>query len=113
MENKERQRYILFRVIADEQIDQDKLIQVIWRNIFQLFGETGTSQTGLWLVEYDLQKGYGILRTNVESLHIVRSTLAVIKNVDGKNCILASLGVSGTINSLKEKHLSKINSTAQ
>jgi len=108
VENKEHQRYILFKIIADGEIQKQRLIQIIWRHLFQLYGETGTGQTGLWLAEFDKNQKYGILRTNVETLPMVRSTLAVIRRIDEVNCIFASIATSGTINALKKKHLNKI-----
>ncbi|MFX1295546.1 MAG: Rpp14/Pop5 family protein [Promethearchaeota archaeon] len=102
MEIKERQRYLLFKIIADKRIEQQRLINAIWRQLFQLYGEFGTSQTGLWLVEY--QDNYGILRTNISSLLMVRTTLAVIHKINEKNCILFVQGISGTIESLKRNH---------
>ena len=113
MNIKERQRYILFKIIAEEKIEEVKLINTIWRNLFQLYGEFGTSQTGLWLVEYEKQESYGILRTNTMALSMVRTTLAVIRKIDEKNCIFVTFGVSGTIKALKKKHISKITENSQ
>ncbi|MHA1651132.1 MAG: Rpp14/Pop5 family protein [Candidatus Helarchaeota archaeon] len=113
MEIKENQRYILFKIIAEEEIDQNQLIKVLWRQLFQLYGEFGTSQTGLWMIEYDKNRGYGIIRTNTDALPMVRTTLAIIRQVNGKRCILVTLGTSGTIKALKKKHFQKINKDAQ
>ncbi len=113
METKEHQRYILFKIFAKEKIEQDEFIRALWRQIFQLYGESGTSQTGLWLSEYEYEKSYGIIRTNVMALPIVRTTMATIRKIDGKDCLLAIQGVSGTIKALKEKHLFKISANSQ
>jgi len=107
MITKERQRYLLIRIIADGEIGEQQLIRAIWRNLSSLYGEYGTSRTGLWLIEYDRNK-YGILRTNTEALTMVRSALAVIRQIEGTNCLLVVEGVSGTIEALKKKHLVKI-----
>ncbi len=109
MENKERQRYLLFKIIANGRIEKDRLIQVIWRQLFQLYGETGTSKTGLWLAEFDEEGNYGILRTNIDALTMVRTTLASIRRIDEVKCILTSVATSGTISALKRKHLDKLN----
>lgn len=107
MEDKERQRYILFKIITDGKIEERSLIRAIWRNLFQLYGDFGASQTGLWLTEYETKK-YGIIRTNIQALPMVRTTLAVIRKINGVNCMFIIQGVSGTIKALKEKHMSKI-----
>lgn len=111
MEDKERQRYILFKIISDGKIVEKSLIRAIWKNLFQLYGDFGTSQTGLWLIEYE--RNYGIIRTNVQALKMVRAALAVIRKIEGINCVFVVMGVSGTIKALKTKHLLKLNSGAQ
>jgi RNase P/RNase MRP subunit POP5 len=108
MDTKERQRYLLIKIITDGDIGEQQLIRAIWRNISSLYGEYGTSRTGLWLIEYERNK-YGILRTNTEALTMVRTSLAVIRQIEGNNCLLVIEGVSGTIQALKKKHLTKIN----
>ena len=112
MITKERQRYLLIRIITEGDIEEQQLIRAIWRNIFSLYGEYGTSRTGLWLIEYEKNK-YGILRTNTEALQMVRTSLAVMRQIEGNNCILVIEGVSGTIEALKKKHFAKIQTIGQ
>jgi len=107
MEDKERQRYILFELISDSRIEERELIRAVWRNLFQLYGDVGASNTGLWLIEYENNK-YGIIRTNVQAVTMIKATLAIIRQINGISCIFSVKGVSGTIKSLKEKHLAKI-----
>ncbi|NVM54181.1 MAG: hypothetical protein HWN66_10815 [Candidatus Helarchaeota archaeon] len=112
MEAKERQRYILFKIISEGIIEEKALIRAVWRHLLQLYGDFGTSQTGLWLTEYE-NNSYGIIRTNVQALPMVRATLAIIRQIEGKNCLFVVQGVSGTIKSLKKKHMSKIKIESQ
>lgn len=112
MDTKERQRYLLIKIITDGEIEEQQLIRAIWRNLSSLYGEYGTSRTGLWLIEYEKNK-YGILRTNTQALTMVRTSLAVIRQVEGNNCLMVVEGVSGTIEALKKKHLAKIKLTVQ
>ena len=112
MEGKERQRYILFEVLAEGEVGEKSLIRAVWRTLTHLYGDVGASKTGLWLVEYEKSQ-YGIIRTNIQSLPMIRATLAVIRTIEGKDCILAIQGVSGTIKALKKKHLYKITSDSQ
>jgi len=107
MDIKERQRYLLIKIVNEGDIEEQQLIRAIWRNISSLYGEYGTSRTGLWLIEYEKNK-YGILRTNTEALQMVRTSLAVMREIEGNNCILVVEGVSGTIEALKKKHFAKI-----
>ena len=112
MEGKERQRYILFKTISEDPINEKDLIRAIWRNLYQLYGDVGAAKTGLWLVEYDKGR-YGIIRTNIQGLDMVKATLAMIRRIDQHDCILSVIATSGTIHALKKKHLEKINSASQ
>ena len=109
MEDKERQRYILFKIISEGGINERDFISAIWKNIYQLYGDVGASQTGLWLVEYEKDR-YGIIRTNLQGVVMVKTTLAMIRRIYEQNCILVVIGTSGTIHALKKKHLAKIGS---
>ncbi|MHA1267368.1 MAG: Rpp14/Pop5 family protein [Candidatus Helarchaeota archaeon] len=107
MEIKEKQRYILFKLITEGKIEEKSLIRALWKTLFHLFGDYGASRTGLWLIEYELNK-YGIIRTNIPSVPLIKKALAMIRKINGQDCILMVLGVSGTIKSLKKKHLMKV-----
>ena len=111
----EKHRYIAFELITDcHNITEEKINNTIWNLIYRLYGETGTSQTGLWMIYYDLEEKRGVLRTSLSFYEKVRTTLAVVRKIyerynnktkprDDK-VIFHVLGVSGTIKTIKEKY---------
>ena len=118
----ERNRYIAFEILCGQEITFKELINTIWRNLSSLFGESGTSKTGLWLMALDrvfLEEGTdfpressniylykGILRTNHLSTDMVRTALAFTSEIYGKSALFNVLGISGTIKTAREKYLS-------
>jgi len=121
----ERIRYIVFEVLCSHEIQFKALTSAIWSELYTLFGENGTSKTGLWLVtlalcpqeegtrdtEKTLKIYRGILRTNEQSTEIIRITLAFMTEVDRNSALFHVLGVSGTIKKAQKKYLTPCIST--
>jgi ribonuclease P/MRP protein subunit POP5 len=116
---RERIRYIVFEILCGHEVRFRSLTSAIWSELYTLFGENGTSKTGLWLVTLaacppegdlghvaDKLKIYrGILRTNEQSTGIIRITLAFITEIDRNSALIQVLGVSGTIKTAQRKYL--------
>ena len=106
MVKKKRQRYILFNIIKEDNLilDQINILKAIWKSIWRYFGMKGANKIGLWLVELDLEKNYGIIRCSHETKEIIISAITLIRDINGKRVIFSPLRTSGTIKSIK-KHL--------
>ena len=118
----ERTRYITFEILCSYEITFRELVSTIWREISALFGESGSSKTGLWLMSLEsisLEEGTdltrktpkihlyrGCLRTNHQSTDIVRTALAFISDINGKPAFFSVLKISGTMKSVQKKYLS-------
>lgn len=103
---KETWRYIGFFVISDNSPSENEVIKAVTSSILQLFGETGASETNVWLIEYDEKLKKGILRCSNKALSEVLSALTAITSINRNKTALITLGVSGTIKKLKKKHFS-------
>jgi RNase P/RNase MRP subunit POP5 len=55
---------------------------------------------GLWLVELDLEKDYGIIRCSHQTKELVISALALITEINSEKIIISPVKTSGTIRSL-------------
>ena len=111
----ERHRYIVFEIISDRlDITEDNIKNTLWNQIFRLYGEFGTSQTGLWIIYYDPENKRGVIRTSLTYYENVRAALAMITSIFEKqndktkrgvhDVIFHVLGVTGTIKTIKEKY---------
>ncbi len=109
MGQKERQRYILFKIIKENKMDitQKSLLKSIWQSIWRYFGLKEANKIGLWLVELNLDEDYGIIRCSHQTKEIIISALSLVKEIDGIKVILSPFKTSGTIPSLK-KRISKV-----
>ena len=99
----ERQRYILFKVLKEKEADfeQQEVIKAIWQSIWRYFGLKEANKMGLWLIEFNLEAGYGIIRSSHQTKEILISSLTLVNEISGEKVILSPIKTSGTIKSIK------------
>jgi len=102
---RERNRYLVFEAISDASLKRDEVIRAIQNSCLAFLGELGTSRVGLWLMDWDARKRKGILKVTHKSVDEVRASMALVKDIGRKPCILKVLGVSGTVKKAREKFL--------
>ena len=78
-------------------------MDAVWAAVTRLFGEYGASLTGLALIDYNVEGKTAVLRTSLETLGLVRASLASITSVAGVDAAVHVLAVSGTIKALRKK----------
>ena len=77
-----------------------EFIDAVWASVTRLYGEVGASQTGLALINFDVERGVAVIRVLLASLNMVRASLATITAVTGKEACVQVLSVSGTLKAL-------------
>ncbi|MFX1257444.1 MAG: Rpp14/Pop5 family protein [Promethearchaeota archaeon] len=104
MIKKERQRYILFKIIKepDTFFGQHDFLKSIWQSIWRYFGMKEANKIGLWLLELNLEEAFGIIRCSHETKEEVITALTLVKEINGKKIILSPIKTSGTIHALKK-----------
>jgi len=120
----EKHRYIVFEIITDsDDITEEQINATLWNLIYRLYGETGTSKTGLWMIYFDKEHKRGVIRASLNFYENVRSALALIRKIYDMNAnknqkisdrvIFHVLGVSGTIKTIKEKYFQVLNKSKE
>jgi RNase P/RNase MRP subunit POP5 len=100
---KARRRYLALKIDSEEIFSSKDFMDAVWSAVLKLYGEYGASQTGLSLIDYDMEKGFAIIRTAHTALKIVRTALASITKIGNKPAAIHVLTVSGTIKALYKK----------
>jgi RNase P/RNase MRP subunit POP5 len=98
-----KRRYLALQLDIDSSINPEILMDRIWSSIVKLYGEYGASKTNLKLIDFEYLKKTAIIRTNLSSLNIVRSSLVTITSFMNMPVSLHVLAISGTIKALKKK----------
>ena len=78
-------------------------MDAVWSAVTKLYGEYGASRTNLALIDYDTEKMMAVIRTSLATVDLVRTSLASIMSVAGREAVVHVLAVSGTIKALRKK----------
>jgi ribonuclease P/MRP protein subunit POP5 len=99
---REKERYIAFEILSEEEITFSDLESAIWNTAQDFFGELGTSRISLWIIKnlYDEQKQLGVIRCNNLSVDKVLTTLGLITRLGDTRVIFKIHKISGTIKGL-------------
>lgn len=76
MLKRQKRRYLLVQVSSAFEVGQEEFLATVWRSVEKLYGEYGTSKTGLWLIAFDTDRKLAILRAMNSGVDIVRTALA-------------------------------------
>jgi RNase P/RNase MRP subunit POP5 len=97
-----KRRYLALQLEVEDVPSEREIMDAIWVSITKLYGEVGASLTGLALMNFDAERKIVVIRTSLESLLLVRASLATIVNFAGKDVSVHVLAVSGTLKALYE-----------
>ncbi|MBU5688318.1 MAG: ribonuclease P protein component 2 [Candidatus Aenigmarchaeota archaeon] len=100
---REKNRYILFKIISEEPIEYSDLESAIWNTMLDFLGEYGTSKTSAWLIKdrWDKNNQTCIIRCNHLSVPALIASLGLINRLGDTRIAVKILKVSGTIKGCK------------
>ena len=92
----------MLRIVTEDGIPpESKFREVIWQRLQQLYGELGVSRIGCWVLSYDPELSFSIVRCHHNQVRELRAALATIKYVGHAPILLHVVGISGTIRKTK------------
>jgi len=95
-----KQRYLALQLECESLPTEREFIDAVWAAVTRLYGEVGASQTGLSLINVDVERKVAVIRVSLASLNMVRASLAAIISIAGKEASVQVLSVSGTLKAL-------------
>lgn len=103
---REKQRYLVFDIIADEPPRFGPVVGTIWDAALDFLGEKGVADADIWVMkdQYDAEQGQGMLRVRKDAVDEVRAALALIQEIGADTVTVHVLGVTGTVNSARDKY---------
>ena len=102
----ENWRYIAFELISEANVSEKDVVRALTSANLRLYGEVGTSEENLWLIEFDLQNKRGIVRCSHKTQQKVIAAMTAITKINEQDAVFNILGVSGTIKKTREKYFS-------
>ncbi|TFF98873.1 MAG: hypothetical protein EU547_00240 [Promethearchaeota archaeon] len=102
----EKQRYILFKIIRKDEkkntLNKKSFLNVLWNRIWRYFGMKTAIKIGLWLLEFNIEKNYGIIRCSHSTKEIMITSLSLIKEINHERIIISPIKTSGTLEKIRE-----------
>ena len=95
-----KQRYLALQLECEALPTEREFIDAVWAAVTRLYGEVGASQTGLSLIDIDVERKVAVIRVSLAALNMVRASLAVITCIAGKEASVQVISVSGTLKAL-------------
>ncbi|MDR2204316.1 MAG: Rpp14/Pop5 family protein [Nitrososphaerota archaeon] len=95
-----KRRYLALQLEMDGVPSEKEFMDAVWGSVSGLYGEVGASLTSLALISFDVSCKVVVIRTSLETLDFLRTSLACITSVAGKVACVHVLAVSGTIKAL-------------
>ena len=98
---KGRKRYVLFQLFTEgPSIDDKQLIQAIRESLLSLYGEVSVADSRIYLNEFDMATGIGIIQCNATSLSQVLTSASIIGKIDDTHVSFKPRKTSGTLKGL-------------
>jgi ribonuclease P/MRP protein subunit POP5 len=95
-----KRRYLALQLDTEGLPGQKEFIDAVWYAVTRFYGEYGASMTSMALIDYDVEQKVAIVRTNLTTVDNLRTALASITSILGKQAAVHVIGVSGTIKAL-------------
>lgn len=99
-------RYIIFSIIGEKPVEYGYVVSAIWNKLFELYGDFGTSETDMWIIEnlFSMEKQRGVIKCSHSEVEKMRTALTLINMISEIKVIVNVLGVTGTVKSAEKKY---------
>ena len=95
-----KQRYLALQLEGETLPTEREFIDAVWAAVTRFYGEVGASQTGLSLIDIDVERKVAVIRVSLAALNIIRASLAAITSIADKEASVQVISVSGTLKAL-------------
>ena len=105
---REKKRYLAYEVISRHKFsDAMEINKAIFEGAKEFLGTMGMAKAGIIMLndKFDSEKQRGILRVGNNHVDDVRASFVFIKNVNGKEAMVKSVGASGILKKAQQKYL--------
>lgn len=102
VESKVRKRYIVFKIIAEDKFSKNTVWESIKSFIVNNVGEIGFVNANPELIYFDEDIQTGVLRITHRYSKFVAGLINLIKEINGKKCLIIPVKITGTLRKAKK-----------
>jgi RNase P/RNase MRP subunit POP5 len=99
---------LAFEIVSERPIeDFNAVSREVWGKALEYLGELGCAEAGIMILhdKYDKERQRGLIRVNNKAVDKLRATLALIDQIDNRQVIVRSRGVSGILSKAEGKYV--------
>lgn len=103
---REKQRYIIVEILADGDRSLGQFVDAVWEESLALLGERGVAEADPWIIKdlFDRDRQRAGIRVRKDEVEEMRAALALVTKVGGVEATVHVLGVTGTMDSARNKY---------
>lgn len=102
---KEKKRYVVFEIISEKEISQDKIIEAVNRVCLDFMGILNFGKAGVLILRNQLNGNKGMIKVNNKFVDHLKASLMLLTEIDKSKVNVRVIGVSGIIKKAKEKFM--------
>jgi len=103
---KEKKRYLVYEVISENEKDSNKdRSSEILKKVTNFLGVFESAKAGIQSVEYNKKKQRGVLRVSTKQLDKLRTSLAMVNQLNDEEVMIRTIGVSGILKKARTKYV--------
>jgi ribonuclease P/MRP protein subunit POP5 len=104
-----KKRYVVYEYISDKNITHNEIVNAVKNSFKECFGIFGLGKSGLMDTKiFDKNLKRGILKINHKYLDHLRTSMAMITDIDRNKVIIHTVGVSGILKKTKNKYMKNL-----
>jgi ribonuclease P/MRP protein subunit POP5 len=107
---REKKRYLAYEVISkDKFYDTTRVGKAIFDAAHDFLGDLGMARAGILMLndKWNANLQRGIIRVNNKHVGELKASLIFVKNIEGKDVVVKSIGASGILRKAQQKYLNK------
>ncbi|MEA3429979.1 MAG: Rpp14/Pop5 family protein [Nanoarchaeota archaeon] len=104
---KEKKRYLVFEVMSESKFDFELVSRSMKKTFNSFLGEIGMAKAGAYIMpeKWNKSKQKGVIRLNHDMLDEIRAALTLVKDFNGVEVLIQSVGVSGILKKAELKFM--------
>ncbi|MBW3003419.1 hypothetical protein KY328_03230 [Candidatus Woesearchaeota archaeon] len=100
---KEKKRYLVFEIVSKTKFDFADVVTAVRKEFSRFLGELGMAKAGIAFLPDKWKANRGIIRLNHDMVDHVKASLTMVKDINGVEVIVKSVGVSGILKKAESK----------
>ena len=98
---REKKRYIHFNIVSEKSFLKNELVGAVESSCKNFLGELNYGKAGVNVVTNLVKGKSGVVRVNSKYVDHVKTSLMLIKKINGERVLFKNAKVSGVLNKLK------------